>query len=111
MRKLRAGNGSTIRGIIYGVFMLLLCLNPGFAIEGEAQQSEKVEKAITYINKALEIDPVYITYWYDLARAYKAAGKKQKALYAVNNALELDPKFPNAEDFLKKSGEMKNSLK
>lgn len=47
------------------------------------------EEAIRHIKKAIELEPDYILYYYDLADIYRQTGREQEAIQTCEKALEL----------------------
>lgn len=59
---------------------------------GLPQASE--QNAVHALEKALELNPQYILYYYDLARAYKQIGKEDQAVATCRKALQREPLTP-----------------
>ncbi len=56
------------------------------------------EEAIHYLNKAIQIDPLYKMAYNVLAYAYDAVGDFDKSIWAINKYIELAPDEPNPYD-------------
>ncbi|MCJ7459815.1 MAG: protein kinase, partial [candidate division Zixibacteria bacterium] len=56
------------------------------------------EEAIHYLNKAIQIDPLYKMVYNLLAYAYDAMGDFDKSIWAINKYIELAPDEPNPYD-------------
>lgn len=52
-------------------------------------------KAVHFIEKAINLAPTHILYYYDLARMYKDLGKEQQAVVTCKQALQLEPLSPD----------------
>ena len=50
-----------------------------------------IDAAIPYLNKALELDPEFVSAYENLGIAYATKGEFQKALQLMQKALDLDP--------------------
>ena len=50
-----------------------------------------IDAAIPYLNKALELDPEFVSAYENLGIAYATKGDFQKALQLMQKALDLDP--------------------
>ncbi|MFH5831144.1 hypothetical protein [Halalkalibaculum sp. DA384] len=50
--------------------------------------------AVRSVEKAIELEPERLLYYYDLARMYKHLGKEQQAISACEDALRRDPLSP-----------------
>jgi tetratricopeptide (TPR) repeat protein len=60
---------------------------------GGVPKGASFAKAVKYGKKAIELDPVVVGYYRDLALAYKAVGKDQKAVETCRAALKKPPVF------------------
>jgi serine/threonine protein kinase/predicted Zn-dependent protease len=56
------------------------------------------EEAVRYLNKAIEIDPLYKLAYNVLAYTYNEMGDFEKSLWAINKYIELAPDEPNPYD-------------
>lgn len=54
------------------------------------------EKAATYIEKMIEVDPENASGYFYLGLTYESAGMKEKAIQAYQSALEVDPDYSDA---------------
>jgi len=57
-----------------------------------------LDKAETYLNKAINIDPLFCDAYVRLAQLYKLKGDEEKYKIYLNKALEIDPKSELAID-------------
>jgi len=58
----------------------------------------KFEEAVHYLNKAIEIDPLYKMAYNNLAYTYDRMGEFEKSLWAINKYISLAPDEPNPYD-------------
>jgi tetratricopeptide (TPR) repeat protein/predicted Ser/Thr protein kinase len=59
---------------------------------------KKLDETILYLNKAIEIDPLYKVAYNTLAYAYNEIGDFDKSIWAINKYIELAPDEPNPYD-------------
>lgn len=62
---------------------------------GGIPEGASVEKAVEYINRAIELNPDYVLYYYDLARAYNQLGQEQEAIEACRRGLSQPTHTPD----------------
>ena len=55
------------------------------------EKKGNIDIAISYLNKAIELDPNFVSAYENLGIAYATKGDFKKALELLNKALELDP--------------------
>jgi tetratricopeptide (TPR) repeat protein len=55
---------------------------------GGIPDGASTENAVEYINKAIELNPKFVLYYYDLAKAYERLGEEEKAIAACKTGLE-----------------------
>jgi tetratricopeptide (TPR) repeat protein/TolB-like protein/predicted Ser/Thr protein kinase len=66
---------------------------------GDMYRSEQqFEQAIFFLNKAIEIDPLYKLACNSLAYTYNEMGDFEKSIWAINKYIELAPDEPNPYD-------------
>ncbi len=68
------------------------------------------DKALDYINKAIQIDPKYINNYLELGYLYEKMGKKDKAKDAFNKVLSMQPYFPYHYQFGKAKASAKEEI-
>lgn len=56
------------------------------------------EKAAEYIEKAIELNPDMLLYYYDLAKVYDELGQEEQAVATCREALELPSRAPEDDD-------------
>lgn len=56
------------------------------------------EKATKYIEKAIELNPDMLLYYYDLAKAYDELGQEEQAVATCREALEMPSRAPEDDD-------------
>lgn len=69
------------------------------------------EKAADYIEKAIELKPDIILYYYDLARVYKDMGKKDRAVQLCREGIRREPKTPDDPVIIHDCKALMNELK
>ncbi len=55
---------------------------------GGVPDGASTENAVEHINKAIELNPKFVLYYYDLAKAHEELGEDEKAIAACKTALE-----------------------
>lgn len=73
------------------------------------RRQKKFKEAINNYRIAIKLDPENENLFYNLGRAYFAAGDKKMAATAMKKALELYPDFKEAREFLLKVGPIDES--
>jgi len=68
------------------------------------------EKALFYCKKALELDPDYILYQYDLGRIYKASGDKANAKVALTRVGTMKVVTPSDPDYVAEAKKILETL-
>jgi serine/threonine protein kinase/predicted Zn-dependent protease len=63
-----------------------------------ADKLHEFKEAIYYLNKAIQIDPLYKVAYNALAYAYNEIGDFDKSIWAINKYIELAPDEPNPYD-------------
>ena len=61
-------------------------------------ERNRVEEALTYFQKAIELDPFNSETYNQLAYAYNDLGRFDRAMWAINKYIEISPDEPNAYD-------------
>lgn len=56
------------------------------------------EKAAEYIEKAIELNPDMLLYYYDLAKVYDELGQEEQAVATCREALEMPSRAPEDDD-------------
>jgi len=69
------------------------------------------EKAANYIEKAIDLRPGIILYYYDLARVYKDMGKKELAVQVCGEGIRREPKTPDDPEIIQDCKALMNELK
>ncbi|MDP2960379.1 MAG: tetratricopeptide repeat protein, partial [candidate division Zixibacteria bacterium] len=62
------------------------------------QNLQQFDEAIRYLNKAIEIDPLYKLAYNMLAYAYNEMGDFEKSIWAINKYISIAPDEPNPYD-------------
>ena len=68
------------------------------------------EKAVQFLEKAVELEPDLIIYYFDLARVYRHVGKIDKAADTCRQALGLEPITPDDDGFQQKCRNLLTNL-
>ena len=64
---------------------------------GGIPEGASTEKAVEYINKAIALNPKFVLYYYDLAKAYEELGEDEQAVEACKTGLEKSTLLPGDE--------------
>lgn len=64
---------------------------------GGIPEGASTEKAVEYIQKAIDLNPDLILYYYDLAKAYEQLGQEEEAIAACQQALAQPTRAPGDE--------------
>lgn len=64
---------------------------------GGIPEGASTEKAVEYIQKAIDLNPDFLLYYYDLAKAYEQLDEEEQAIATCRQALELPTVAPGDE--------------
>ena len=111
------------------LFLISLCIIvPSYALtameeEARAYRDEGYklqsmgdwEEALSYYQKAVEMDPLFVEAYNDLGVAYENSGDDQSAIRMYRRALEIDssylPTYTNLAFFYEQKGDIENATK
>lgn len=77
---------------------------------GGIPEGASVEKAVEYIQKAIDLNPDFILYYYDLAKAYERLDQEEQAISTCQQALELPTRAPGDDNVKDDCRELINDL-
>lgn len=80
------------------------------ALFGGIPEGASEQKAVQYLRKAIKLEPRYILYHYDLARALDETGQDEEAVKVLGKALTLKPLTPDDPELLKKCRKLRSDL-
>lgn len=77
---------------------------------GGIPEGASTEKAVEHISKAIDLNPKFILYYYDLAKAYEELGEDEKAIKACRDGLNQPTLVPGDEDIKEDCRELIDDL-
>jgi|AntRauTorcE11898_2_1112593.scaffolds.fasta_scaffold07198_2 tetratricopeptide (TPR) repeat protein len=78
---------------------------------GGIPDGASLENAVNYIEKAIELNPDFLLYYYDLARSYKEMGKDSQAIASCQKALQKPTVAPDDDKIKQDCRELIDDLK